>query len=367
MKFHPFDLVHWQSMHESDVDYTLADSSCQPVALNEYLHPAEIEQLVAAPQHYGSVRGYGPLRERIGAWHGMPAEQILVTNGAAEANTLVIDALVTPDAHVVVMEPGYRQIRGCAVNAGATVSDFTLEADQAWRPDLGKLAELVRPDTELIAITNPNNPTGTVLSDQEMTAIVEIASRTGAWLLVDEVHRGTELDSDEVTPTFWGRYDRLVCTGSLSKAFALPGLRIGWVAAPPGLLGQLWRRHEYMTVAAGLTNMQVAEMALRPGTREWLLARNRTIMRSGRNLLQQWADDHDGLVSLVPPTATALAFVRYRQDLTSVEIADMIRVKARVLVIPGAYFGSEGHFRVIHSLEPNYVTAALDRIADVLA
>lgn len=124
------------------------------------------------------------------------------------------------------------------------------------------------PCTRLVAVTNPNNPVGTILTEAEMDAVVAAADRVGAWLLADEVYRGTERLTDVVTPSFWGRYDRLVCVGSLSKAFGLPGLRLGWIVAPPGTVEEACRRHEYATISTGLLSMHLAEIALRPEARD---------------------------------------------------------------------------------------------------
>jgi len=366
MKFEPFALVEWQSRYEPTVDYSLADSSCRPVALQEFVGETDLARLLTTHQHYPSVSGTPALREVIADWQGCRPSEVLVTVGAAEANLLVIDALVEAGDHVVVMEPGYRQIWGCARNAGAKIDSFPLDAERGWRPDLAALERMVRSDTALIAITNPNNPTGSLLTEEEMARIIAIAERNGTWLLVDEVHRGTELDTDEVTPTFWGRYERTVCVGSLSKAYALPGLRVGWIVAPPQLLPQLWRRHEYATVATSMLSMQLAELALSSACRDRLLARNRQLMRAGRDLLLRWVDAHSDVVSIVRPQATALGFVRYHLPTDSLAVADVLRTRGGVLVGAGAHFGWEGHIRVIHALDSGYVTTALERVAAVL-
>ncbi|MET8525545.1 aminotransferase class I/II-fold pyridoxal phosphate-dependent enzyme [Micromonospora sp. NPDC005172] len=367
MSFEPFALVEWQSRYEPSAEYTLADSSCQPVRLREFVTWADADRLLDGRQHYPSVRGTPALRELIADWQGCRPEEVLVTVGAAEANTLIMDALVGPDDHVVLMEPGYRQVWGLARNTGAKIDTCALDEERGWRIDLAALESLVRPDTRAIVVTNPNNPTGSVLSAPERAALVAVAARNGAWLVVDEVHRGTELDLDTVTPTLWGGYDRVICVGSLSKAFALPGLRVGWIVAPAEFLTRVWRRHEYLTVSTGMLAMQVAELALADPTRDRLLDRNRRLMRAGRSLLVDWVEAHQELVSIVPPTATALGFVRYRAPVTSLALATALRVRGGVLVGAGAHFGWEGHFRVIHSLDPGYVSAALDRVATVLA
>jgi aspartate/methionine/tyrosine aminotransferase len=367
MPFIPFELEEWQSRWETTVAFNLADSGVTAVRLGDLLpDEAELRRFLDVDLHYPPVAGTPLLRERIAAWLGAAPENVLVTVGASEANAILTSTLVEPGDEVVVMEPGYRQIRGIALNAGATVRDFPLEQERGWRPDLSALDEAVNERTRLIAVTNPNNPVGSMLTDAEMNVVVAAARRAGAWLLADEVYRGTERMTDVITPTFWGRYERVISVGSLSKAFGLPGLRLGWIVAPPELVEAALRRHEYVAIATGMLSMRLAELALEPATRDRLLARTRRFIRGGYERLAAWIDDHVGLLSIVPPAATALGFVRYRVDLPSVEVAQALRREADVLVAPGSHFGVEQHLRITHGLEPQVLDQALERVGPVL-
>jgi aspartate/methionine/tyrosine aminotransferase len=367
MRFTPFELEEWQSRWETTVEFNLADSGVQAVRLGELLgDAAAVQSLLEVDLHYPPVAGTPLLRERIAAWLGAAPENVLVTVGASEANAVLTATLVGPGDRVVVMEPGYRQIRGIAINAGAEVAAFPLDHEQGWRPDLEALDRAVTDRTKLIAVTNPNNPVGTILTEAEMNAVVEAARRSGAWLLADEVYRGTERLTDDLTPTFWGRYDRVVSVGSLSKAFGLPGLRLGWLVAPPEVVEAAWRRHEYATIATGVLSMRLGEIALEPATRDRLLARTRGYIRDGYRRLEAWIGSNADLLSIVPPDATALGFVRYHLDTPSVEVAHALRREADVLVGAGIHFGVEHHLRITHGLEPAFLGAALGRAETVL-
>jgi aspartate/methionine/tyrosine aminotransferase len=151
----------------------------------------------------------------------------------------------------------------------------------------------------------------------------------------------------------------------MSKAFGLPGLRIGWLIAPPALREPAERRHEYATIAPSKLAAQLAERALAMPARQRLLDRTRALIQAGRAALRAWVDASEGLVSLVDPQATAVGFVRYALDHGSLHVADALR-RQGVLVIPGAHFGVEGHLRVTHGIEPARLTAALQRISSVL-
>lgn len=374
MAFTPFELEEWQSRWETTVACNLADSGVAAVRLGELLagaegaspDPAALAGLLEMDLHYPPVAGTTLLRERIAAWLGAAPENVLVTVGASEANAIVATTLVGPGDEVVVMEPGYRQVRGLAINAGAEVRTFPLDLERGWRPDLEALDAAVTPGTRLVAVTNPNNPVGTILTEPEMDAVVAAARRSGAWLLADEVYRGTERLTDAITPTFWGRYERTIGVGSLSKAFGLPGLRLGWLVAPTEVVEATWRRHEYATIATGMLSMRLAELALEPATRDRLLARTRRYIREGYARLDAWIAANADLLSIVPPAATALGFVRYGLDLPSVDVAHALRREADVLVAPGSTFGVEQHLRITHGLEPAVLDEALARAGRTL-
>ena len=364
--FASFELERWQSDWEQRVEINVADSGVDPVPLGELLD-GDLGALAGHALHYPEVNGTQALRERIAALHpGCRPEQVLVTVGAAEANSLVVQTLVGPGSRVAVMTPGYQQVRGLAANAGADVVDLPLRQDRGWRPDLDAVAAAVRPGTALVSVNTPNNPTGAVLTDAELDAVVAAADRTGAWVHSDEVYRGAELDGPEA-PSAWGRSDRVLVVGSLSKAYGLSGLRVGWVVGPEEVVQELWRRHEYATIATGSLSMLLAERALEPATRARLLDRQRGLALAGRRTLLDWVAAHPDLVDIEPPAATALGLPRLLRHPDSVAVATAIREQADVLVCPGVYLGAEGHLRLSHALDPARTSTALARIADVLA
>jgi aspartate/methionine/tyrosine aminotransferase len=154
--------------------------------------------------------------------------------------------------------------------------------------------------------------------------------------------------------------------GSLSKSYALSGLRIGWIVAPHELIGELWRRHEYATISAASVSMYLATLALSEPTRGRLLGRQRDLARTGLAVVADWVAANADVVALTPPRATPLAFVRYLADRPSVALAEAIRDQADVLVAPGTYLGTESHLRIAHALDPDRTAEALTRIARVL-
>jgi aspartate/methionine/tyrosine aminotransferase len=366
VNFQNFELEYFQSQFERTVEYNLADSSVKGANVSDLLDGEDAASLTAMELYYPEVNGTRLLRQRIAALYpNARPENVLVTVGAAQANWIICDTLLQPGDEVIVISPGYRQVWGLAKNAGCRVHEVQLDPENAWQLDLDALEKAANAKTRLISVVNPNNPTGSVLSRAGMERIVRICAKHGTWLHADEVYCGTELAGPE-TPSFWGMYDRVICVNSLSKAYGLAGLRIGWTLASPQMIEELWRRHEYAVIAAAGPSMRLAEIALEPGKRRMLLDRQKRLSREGHRTVAEWVRGQNGRFSVAEPVATSIAFVRYHFDIGSAELADQIRKQASVLVAPGAHLGTEHHLRITVGYEPEKVKAALARIADVV-
>ena len=368
-EFQPFMMERWMSKYEQDVEYNLSESGAHPISLGELLadDPEAVDRLMATGLNYPYVNGTPGLRQSIAAlYDGATSDGILVTVGAAEANYIATRTLLSAGDEIVVMLPNYMQIWGIARNHGLRVKTFHLREENGWEADLDELYETVTGKTKLIAVCNPNNPTGHILGEAEMDGMVRVAERVGAWILADEVYRGAERLTDEESPSFYGRYDKVVATGSLSKAYGLPGLRIGWVVAPPDTIEEVWARHEYVTISATMLSNLLAEVALSSEVRPRLIRRTRGYIREGYPVLQEWMEGHGETFSLTPPEAAAIAFVRYHLDVSSTEFTERLRTEKSVLIVPGDHFGMDHHLRVSFGLPHDYLVPALDRIHELV-
>jgi aspartate/methionine/tyrosine aminotransferase len=357
------------SKFEQGVEYNLSESGGHPVSLGELLadDPEHISRLPATGLGYPHVEGIPELRENIAAlYDGAEAENVLVTVGAAEANYITTRTLLSAGEKIVIMLPNYMQIWGIARNHGFVVKEFHLREENGWAPDLAELDEAVTAGTKLIAVCNPNNPTGHILSEADMDAVVAVAERAGAWILADEVYSGAERLTDEQTPSFYGRYGKVVATGSLSKAYGLPGLRIGWVIGPPNTVDDIWARHEYTTISATMLANKLAAIALSPKVRPRLIERTRDYIRKGYPVLQQWMESHGDTFTLTPPRAAAIAFIRYHLDINSTEFTERLRKEKSVLIVPGDHFGMDHLVRVSFGLPHQYLVSGLDRIHELI-
>lgn len=368
-EFQPFVMERMMSRHEQDVEFNLSESGVHPISLRELVSsgPSVIDELLDTELNYPHANGIPELREHIAALYGgATADNVLVTTGAIEANYNTIHALLTPGDTIAVMLPNYMQIWGLAKNHGLDLHTFQLHEETGWSIEEDELNGAVKDDTRLIAVCNPNNPTGHILSEKEMEQIIAAADRVNAWILADEVYAGAERETDQETPSFYGRYDKVIATGSTSKAYGLPGLRIGWVVGPTDVVDQVWKRHEYTTLAATMLSNKLAAIALAPQSRQRIIERTRGYIRSGYPVLQRWMARRPGLFEIEPPQAAAIAFIRYRLDINSTELTERLREQKSVLIVPGDHFGMDHFVRISFGLPHDYLTAGLDRIYELV-
>jgi len=347
MKIVPFLSERLLSIWQNQVQYDFTETGVHPLHLHEFLTREEYNALYDDVQlRYIQTNGTPPLKEAIcQMFPGASPENILVTNGSAEANFVTMWRQLEEGDEVVALLPNYMQVPGMALNLGAAVKSFYLREETRWAPDIAQLEDIVTPKTKLIYITNPNNPTGAVLSPEEMGRIVAVAERVGAWILADEVYRGAEL-TGEVSPSFWGMSDRILIVAGLSKAYTLPGLRIGWLVGPKDIVKTAWGYHDYTTITTGALNDRLARLAMRPETRQKILERNRSISAGNLAVLQDWLKSHPGMFRFVPPRIGGVAFIGYNIEINSTDLVMKLLHEQSVLLVPGDAFGLDGYLRI---------------------
>ena len=370
MRLEQFDMERMQSTFENLVEFNLAESGVRPLTPRELIEDAGgLDGLLDQPLAYSQSNGTIELRTAIAALYpGAGIDHIEVTNGGSEANFITTFRLIEPGDEVVMLVPNYMQTWGLARAFGATVRDWVFVEDRAagrWRVDLAALEALVNARTRMLVICNPNNPTGARLTASDLDGIARIADRHGAWILSDEVYRGAEIDGQE-TASMWGRSERAIITSGLSKAYGLPGLRLGWIVAPPPLVAAFWSYHDYVTIAPGALSDRLARVALGPARRERLLERTRTILRTNLPLIEDWLRAAGGF-EWIAPEAGAIVYVRYGHAINSTALAHRVREEQSVLIVPGDHFGMDGYLRLGFGEPPAYNRTGLDRLREVLA
>jgi aspartate/methionine/tyrosine aminotransferase len=388
MRLEPFAMERMQSTYENLVDFNLSESGVHPLTLGELVpDAASREALLAEGLRYTQSNGTLALRSAIASLYpGATPDHVQVTNGGSEANYITTWNLVEPGDEVILMVPNYMQTWGLARAFGGTVKEWPLiqrrtseggtgraEAATAearggeggWRVDLDALDALVTPRTKLIIICNPNNPTGARIDAEDLDRIAAAAARHHSWVLSDEIYRGAELDGRE-TPTMWDRYDRAVVTSGLSKAYGLPGLRIGWIVAPPPLVATLWSYHDYTTISPGALSDALARRALEPARRREILARTRRILNENFPVIAEWLDTHGALFTYARPDAGAIVYVQYQHRINSTELVTRLRHDKSVLIVPGDHFGMDRYLRIGFGDKPDYLRQGLARLRDLL-
>lgn len=365
MRIQPFELERWQSIWENKVELNISESGIQPLKSSELVPDAEtLRKILDVPQSYPQTNGSEQLRSRVAELYpGARAENVLITCGGSEANFISTWALLERGDEIAFMLPNYMQISGVAQSFGAKVKPLLLREKLDWGIDSDDLLRVVTPKTRIVAICNPHNPTGSILRKEEREAIIAAASKVGAWILADEIYRGAELEGP-ITPSFWGSYERVLCTGGLSKAYSLPGLRTGWVVGPADMIERLWSYHDYTSIGPSMLTDRLASVALESGCRDWILNRTRRILLENYPILREWLAAHAGSFTHIAPRAGAIAWAGIRRGWNSVEMAEELRARKGVLIVPGEQLGMEGFMRFGYGGDPTILRQALARIRE---
>ena len=363
MKFPTFDMERMQSVWEHKVKYDLSESGVEPLTLEEAAR--DVRELLKTKLGYAEGVGLESTRTYVSQFHrNANAENVVITTGTSEANFLAMLALVNAGDEVVVVMPNYMQVHGTAIGLGARVREVWLREERGWTIDLDALATAVNAKTRVICVCTPNNPTGQALTSREIDEIARIATRHGAWILSDEVYRGAERDGVE-SGSFSGRGERVVVTGGLSKAYGLPGLRIGWVVAPAEIAQAVLRLKDYSTIAPASVSEVLADIALE--RRPKLLERTRFLLNERWPALEDWAATHSRELHWTPPQAGAICFFSYRFPIDSWPLVERLIRDYSAMVVPGIHFKTERHLRIGFGGPPNILHAGLAGLDRLLA
>lgn len=369
--FVPFEMERWQSTYEHRVRINLSESGVHPLSTRELLRMGGAEgarlgeSLLDLRHGYGQSNGSDALRARIAALYpGGTSAGVLATVGGAEANFATLWRLLDEGGDWAVILPTYMQIPGLVRSFGGRLHPVYLREEDGWQPDPADVEAAFDEGARVLLVTNPSNPTGSILHRDRMDAIVVSAARHGAWIVADEVYTGAEAEGPE-TPSFFGRHDRVVCTNSLSKAYGLPGLRVGWAMTSPEIAEDLWARTDYTTITPATLCDALAALALSPEVRPHILERTRAIIRANRTVLSDWARAQGSRFTFRAPDAGAIALLRYRTGASSTDIAERLRTDKSVLIVPGDQFGLDGTIRLGFGNPREELLEGLRNVAEV--
>lgn len=372
MKFERFELERIQSEWEHRVKYNLAESGVKALRLCDIIDDADLQrQFLKQNLGYPQTNGTIPLRELISSQYGdFTADHVTVTNGCAEANFITLLGLRQQHGdrnEMVMMLPNYLQLWGLGNALNYRMKPSFLHASETeWTLDIEELKHLISRKTGLIAICNPNNPTGAVMDKDTLKAIAELAADVNAWVLSDEVYRGAEL-TGPITPSMLEFYDQTLVTCGLSKAYGLPGLRIGWIISPnPDFIYDLWSLTDYTTIAPSLLSDMVATIALQPANRKKILDRTQTILCKNWLIVSQWLKEHQELFDCIPPKASAICLPKYHAPINSDDLAHQLIQDKSVLISPGDHFQMPNHLRIGFGYNGDKLATGLRLITELL-
>jgi aspartate/methionine/tyrosine aminotransferase len=370
MRIRPFAVEQWMNEYETRCDWNLAETCVESLTVAELLDLAGLgasffDELLPLKLTYGAIEGSDRLRNAIAALYDHQSRHnVLVTHGAIGANHLLYLALVEPGDRVVSAVPTYQQHYSIPESLGAEVRRLRLRKENGFLPDLDELRRLVGGSARLIAITNPNNPTGALMDRALLEQVVEIARAAGAWLLCDEVYRGTDQEEPGITASVADLYERGISTGSMSKAFSLAGLRLGWIAGPTDLLAAATLHRDYNTISVSMVDDLLAALALEH--HEAILSRSRRIVRGNLALLDRWVAA-EPRINYVKPRSGTTAFLAYDLSMPSHEFCVRLIEQTGVMLTPGVAFDMEGHLRIGYANSPEVLQEGLSRMSRFLA
>jgi len=369
MKISPFAVEMWMNDWEKKCELNLAETCVESLTISELLaltgkNDDSLSELLTIKMTYGGIEGSDRLKAAITALYiDQTPENILTTHGAIGANALVYQALIEQGDEVITVVPTYQQHYSIPASMGADVRPLKLLPEQRYQLDIEELAALATSDTKLIVINNPNNPTGALLSLEKLHQIVEIARKSDAWLLCDEVYRGTNQSGTGFTPSIVDLYEKGISTSSMSKSFSLAGLRLGWIAAPRSFIERVMVHRDYNTISVGRIDDHFAALALEH--KDLVIARAQRITRTNLLTLSRWIDGEPN-ISWVKPQAGTTALLTYDMETSSHNLCIDILKKTGVMFTPGSTFDIEGAIRIGFGNTPDIFQKGLTRFSAYL-
>lgn len=369
MFIEPFEVEIWMNEWETRCTYNLAETCVASITINELLalsgrDEADLYEILSMKLTYGDIEGSDRLRAAISKLYANTAiADITITHGTIAANMLVHKGLVERGDHVVSIIPTYQQHYSIPRSIEANVATLSLEASDGFLPDLDRLRSMVTLETKLIALTNPNNPTGALIERPMLEAIAEVADSVGAYLLCDEVYRGTGQVGDGMVPSIVDIYHRGISTAGMSKVFSLAGLRVGWVVAPKELTEKIVIHRDYDTISVGMINDHFAAIALENASK--VLARSQAITRENLAILDSWITN-EPRVDWVKPRAGTTAMLKLDIPMSSREFCIDLLEKTGVMLTPGDAFDMEGYVRIGYANEREILEAGLSEMSAYL-
>ena len=350
MLIEKFKLENWIAKYENLTKYDLSQTCIQNLTIKELENICDCElNLKNIQLGYGNLYGSENLKQAIcNLYDNKKPENITVTLGGIGANELALKTFINSKDKVVCLAPCYQQLYSIPKFYGANVVLTDIQ-------NLEKNAK----DAKLICINNPNNPTGTILTDNEINLIINVAKKNNSYIFADEAYRGLTY-----TKSFADIYDKTIVTGSMSKAYSLAGIRVGWICAQNFFINNVNLNRQYNTISISAIDDAIATLAL--NNHKKIINRNIKIINNNKKIVDDFIKK-TGYSWLFEPNATAIGCIKYNSNLKSKEFCKNLIENTGVLLIPADSFDcSENFFRIGFGMQKEYLIKALEKLIDYI-
>jgi len=347
MQIKPFRIEHYFGKYEFTAKYLLSSSDAESRTIQELLdlEPGAEKRFHEHWCGYTESPGAPWLREAIaGIYKQIKLEDVLVLAAAEEGIFVLYHALVGPKDHVIVETPCYESGLEVARSTGAQISEWRRSADNRWAHDLAALDKMIQPNTKVIYINTPHNPTGLLMAADVFKQVIALAASRGIIVFSDEVYRELEHDPNQRLPAACDDYEHAVSLGSMSKTYGLPGLRLGWFASRDAkIIRRCLEFKYYTTICSSAPSEFLTALALRH--REALIRRNLEIVRKNLPLLDAFIKRRSVLFEWMKPDSSPIGFVRFQPERDVLNFCEQVMRESGVLLLPGTVYDQPHHIR----------------------
>ena len=360
MKLQPFKAEKWINDHENNCIYNLTESCVQPFKMDELLDllgikDKYIDSLLNTTLDYGPINGSDSLKEQISKlYESVSVDNIALAQGGNNANMLVVMELFDKNDEIITFTPSYEQFSSLAKSIHANVVSLPLYEENNWMYDINEIEENINKNTKAIVLINPNNPTGTVMKEKDCLELVELARKYDLYIISDEAYRGMIVEGTEAK-SFVDYYEKAIVTSGLSKTYALPALRIGWIIGPKEFIDRIIIRRDYDIISLSKMNDMLAYEVL--NQKDKIIQRNLDICLENRKIIQDWIKKEKHITNVFTQGTTQL--IHYDIDIPSEEFAEMLQNETGIFFVPGKCYNAEYHLRLGGGINPNILKEGL--------
>ncbi len=347
MKIPDFKLEEFWKKYEFTTPYILCGSDAETWTLQDLLAMADPDSKnlwESLTFNYTEIPGHPLLREEIAKlYSSVKPDEVFTFAGAEEGIYCTMRTLIEPEDHVIIIDPCYQSLSTLPQTFGAEVTVIHLKPENQWNLDFEEVKMAFRPNTKLLVLNYPHNPTGTLLNKEILDGLIELARNSGAYILSDEVYRYLEVEEDKRMPSIVDIYEKGITLNVMTKSFGLAGLRIGWLACREAIfLKRAGSYKLYLSICNSAPSEILAIMGLR--AKDQILKRNREIVLENLKILDEFMARNQDYLSWVRPQSGTMAVLELLLPISIANFTeDLVRAEG-VLIMPGSVFDLKGNF-----------------------